>query len=52
MIKAKAAKSMVESWIKQFSIKTGSAETKAQFLSGGNLQKLIAARELRRIPRS
>ncbi|MCG7379244.1 ABC transporter ATP-binding protein [Paenibacillus sp. ACRSA] len=45
IIKAKAARTMVENWIKQFSIKTGSAETKAQFLSGGNLQKLIAARE-------
>ncbi|MEK4433476.1 MULTISPECIES: ABC transporter ATP-binding protein [Paenibacillus] len=45
VIKAKAARAMVEGWIKQFSIKTGSAETKAQFLSGGNLQKLIAARE-------
>lgn len=37
---------LVSSWVKHFQIKTGSLYTKAQFLSGGNLQKLIVAREL------
>ncbi|MFS0727124.1 ABC transporter ATP-binding protein [Paenibacillus sp. 1P07SE] len=37
---------MVRSWVERFSIKTGSLDTKAQHLSGGNLQKLIVAREL------
>ncbi|WP_419872246.1 ABC transporter ATP-binding protein [Candidatus Pristimantibacillus sp. PTI5] len=37
---------MVSEWVARFGIKTGSLATKAQFLSGGNLQKLIVAREL------
>ncbi|CAM4247467.1 ABC transporter ATP-binding protein [Paenibacillus alkaliterrae] len=37
---------MVGEWVTRFGIKTGSLSTKAQFLSGGNLQKLIVAREL------
>lgn len=45
-IQWKAVRSMVEGWVKQFGIKTGSLDTKAQYLSGGNLQKLIAAREM------
>jgi len=37
---------MVGEWVTRFGIKTGSLSTKAQYLSGGNLQKLIVAREL------
>lgn len=37
---------MVAEWVDRFGIKTASLHTKAQFLSGGNLQKLIVAREL------
>lgn len=37
---------LVSGWVKHFQIKTGSLQTKAQYLSGGNLQKLIVAREL------
>ncbi|MHA6485057.1 ABC transporter ATP-binding protein [Paenibacillus sp. strain BS8-2] len=40
------ARAMVAKWVERFGIKTGSLETKAQHLSGGNLQKLIVAREL------
>lgn len=36
----------VAEWVKRYGIKTGSLSTKAQYLSGGNLQKLIVAREL------
>ncbi|MCU6709636.1 ABC transporter ATP-binding protein [Paenibacillus sp. J5C_2022] len=37
---------LVAGWVDKFRIKTGSVHTKAQYLSGGNLQKLIVAREL------
>ncbi|MBU7594240.1 ABC transporter ATP-binding protein [Metabacillus halosaccharovorans] len=37
---------LVNSWIEKFEIKAGSLEEKAGNLSGGNLQKLIVAREL------
>jgi len=37
---------LVQSWVDTFGIKTGSLHTKAQYLSGGNLQKLIVAREI------
>lgn len=37
---------LVEQWIEHFAIKTGSRQEKAGNLSGGNLQKLIVAREL------
>ncbi|MFD0871952.1 MULTISPECIES: ABC transporter ATP-binding protein [Paenibacillus] len=37
---------MVRDWVERFSIKTSSLDEKAQNLSGGNLQKLIVAREL------
>ena len=37
---------LAESWIAGFKIKAGSPDVKAGQLSGGNLQKLIAAREL------
>ncbi|RAP75116.1 ABC transporter ATP-binding protein [Paenibacillus montanisoli] len=46
MLRGRSIRSMVEDWVKRFEIKTGSLDTKAQFLSGGNLQKLIVAREL------
>lgn len=45
-LKLKDIRSLVSSWVNKFSIKTGSLETTTQYLSGGNLQKLIVAREL------
>lgn len=39
-------RSLISGWVQHFGIKTGSLDTKAQYLSGGNLQKLIVAREL------
>lgn len=36
----------VGEWVAAFKVKTGSLDTKAGHLSGGNLQKLIVAREL------
>ncbi|MGI2292686.1 ABC transporter ATP-binding protein [Paenibacillus sp. GXUN7292] len=39
-------KEMIGKWVDHFKIKTESLSTKAQNLSGGNLQKLIIAREL------
>lgn len=46
ILKRKGIRSMVGEWVTRFGIKTGSLATKAQHLSGGNLQKLIVAREL------
>lgn len=40
-----------KSLIRRFSVKTPSQETPAQNLSGGNIQKLILAREISRHPR-
>jgi simple sugar transport system ATP-binding protein len=40
-----------ERLIKQFDVKTPSVETPARLLSGGNLQKLILAREISRQPK-
>lgn len=45
-LKAREIRSVVSDWIEKFSIKTGSLDTQTQYLSGGNLQKLIVAREL------
>ncbi len=45
MVKGKEARARVSEWIRQFGIKAGSLDSKVQNLSGGNLQKLIAARE-------
>lgn len=45
-MRGKAIRSRVGEWVDKFQIKTGSLETKTQYLSGGNLQKLIVAREL------
>ncbi|RXZ81657.1 ABC transporter ATP-binding protein [Paenibacillaceae bacterium] len=45
-LRRKAIRSMVAEWVNTFSIKTGSLDTLTQYLSGGNLQKLIVAREL------
>ncbi|QCT01755.1 ABC transporter-like protein [Paenibacillus algicola] len=45
-MKQKDIRQMVSRWISKFSIKTGSLSTSTQYLSGGNLQKLIVAREL------
>lgn len=38
--------SIIKEWVKAYSIKTKSIREKAQNLSGGNLQKLIVAREM------
>ncbi len=46
ILKRRGIRSMVGEWVSRFGIKTGSLATKAQHLSGGNLQKLIVAREL------
>ena len=45
-LKRKELRALVSNWVSKFSIKTGSLETRTQYLSGGNLQKLIVAREL------
>lgn len=45
-LQGKSLRNMVDGFIQQFQIKTGSQETKVKFLSGGNLQKLIVAREI------
>ncbi|USG65524.1 ABC transporter ATP-binding protein [Brevibacillus ruminantium] len=48
IIQRTAFRRLVEKWVEQFAIKTGSLHLKelAGNLSGGNLQKLIVAREL------
>lgn len=46
ILRGSSIRDMVAEWVQRFGIKTGSLSTKAQFLSGGNLQKLIVAREL------
>lgn len=45
-LKRKVFSSSVNEWINEFSIKATSSKQKAGELSGGNLQKLIVAREL------
>jgi ABC-type uncharacterized transport system ATPase subunit len=45
-LRGSSIRGMVAEWVQRFGIKTGSLATKAQYLSGGNLQKLIVAREL------
>lgn len=46
IMRGASIRGMVAEWVRRFEIKTGSLSTKAQYLSGGNLQKLIVAREL------
>jgi ABC-type uncharacterized transport system ATPase subunit len=46
LLKGKEIRAVVSGWIEKYSIKTGSLDTQTQYLSGGNLQKLIVAREL------
>jgi len=46
VLKGSSIKEMVSKWVAHFGIKTETLTTKAQNLSGGNLQKLIIAREL------
>ncbi|MEK8128174.1 ABC transporter ATP-binding protein [Paenibacillus filicis] len=46
LLAGRKLRTMVAGWISQFQIKAGSQEQKAKVLSGGNLQKLIVAREL------
>ncbi|MNH78206.1 Ribose import ATP-binding protein RbsA [compost metagenome] len=45
-LQGKRSRKMVADFIRTFSVKTGSQDTQARYLSGGNLQKLIVAREL------
>jgi simple sugar transport system ATP-binding protein len=45
-IDRKSFRPLLQKWIDHYSIKTGSMKNKAANLSGGNLQKLIVAREL------
>jgi simple sugar transport system ATP-binding protein len=45
-IRKKAFRTRVKEWISRFEIKTSSLQENAGNLSGGNLQKLIVAREL------
>ncbi len=45
LIDRSSLRKVMNEWVQRFAIKTGSLDTQAQFLSGGNLQKLIAARE-------
>lgn len=46
ILQGKVIRDMVSEWVDRFGIKTGSLNTNAQYLSGGNLQKLIVAREI------
>ncbi|UFJ39496.1 ABC transporter ATP-binding protein [Brevibacillus humidisoli] len=46
LLRQKRLQQLTERWVKQFAVKTNSLYEKAQHLSGGNLQKLIAAREI------
>jgi simple sugar transport system ATP-binding protein len=46
ILRRKVIRGLVSDWIKQYSIKAGSLDNQTQNLSGGNLQKLIVAREL------
>ncbi|HIW34259.1 MAG TPA: ABC transporter ATP-binding protein [Candidatus Paenibacillus intestinavium] len=46
ILQGNSIKKLVSEWVQRYGIKTGSLSTKAQYLSGGNLQKLIVAREI------
>ncbi|QGQ95605.1 ABC transporter ATP-binding protein [Paenibacillus psychroresistens] len=48
LLQGKLLRDKVSRWIKQFQIKAGAQSVKVKFLSGGNLQKLIVAREIDR----
>ncbi|KAB8139416.1 ABC transporter ATP-binding protein [Gracilibacillus oryzae] len=48
VLKLKEIRRYVAESVKKFNVKTTSIDTSAQFLSGGNLQKLIAAREIQK----
>ncbi len=50
-LERKRAVAATEDLIKEFDVRGGHTETKASQLSGGNLQKLVLARELYREPR-
>ncbi|MDU0202357.1 MULTISPECIES: ABC transporter ATP-binding protein [Paenibacillus] len=45
-LQGKELRKMVDGFIQQFQIKAGSQDAKVKYLSGGNLQKLIVAREI------
>jgi ABC-type uncharacterized transport system ATPase subunit len=47
-LRGKSLRNRVSRWINQLQIKAGSQDVKVKFLSGGNLQKLIVAREMDR----
>ncbi len=51
LLDMKAVQSMAETAEKEYGIKTASLETPVRYLSGGNQQKLILARELEGNPR-
>lgn len=46
VLERKKLNAMVSEWIQKFDVRTPSIDAKAQNLSGGNIQKLIVAREL------
>jgi simple sugar transport system ATP-binding protein len=46
ILRKRTIREKVGRWIDAFRVKTGSLETKAKHLSGGNMQKLIVAREM------
>jgi ABC-type uncharacterized transport system ATPase subunit len=46
LLQGRSLRNKISQWISQFQIKAGSQEVKTKFLSGGNLQKLIVAREM------
>ncbi|CAI6082635.1 ABC transporter ATP-binding protein [Cohnella sp. JJ-181] len=46
MLRGRGTKALVSDWVKRYAIKAGSLDNQTQNLSGGNLQKLIVAREL------
>ncbi|MBP1992255.1 ABC transporter ATP-binding protein [Paenibacillus eucommiae] len=46
LLRSAGIRRMVQAWVDRFSVKTASIDADVRYLSGGNLQKLIVAREL------
>ncbi|AJY75427.1 ABC transporter ATP-binding protein [Paenibacillus beijingensis] len=46
LLRHKRLNQLVHGWVQSFAVKTASIHEQAQYLSGGNLQKLISAREI------
>lgn len=46
LLRTAAIRETVDAWVDQYKVKTGSLDTKVGHLSGGNMQKLIVAREM------